>query len=517
MINSNTISFVKPLHYPYIASISLTGKCQCNCEHCGIKKYHNLDLKQEFSLVEIKTIVDQLYSLGVSIIDLLGGEPTLRDDLCQIISYIKSKNMLVAMESNGIKLDFDYLKAIKVAGLDNLFISLDDYRSVIHDSRRNYLGAFNSARKAIQLCQEIGLTCHASFVPVSSEYFSSGEINNYLSYCMEIGVAQVRIILPVYVGNLIDGVEYINESEVDLMKYIDEKYYDYVYRDDSCSPLRSVMKSGEYVCIAKGTAYIITYNGLIFPCPYVPLVFGDMHNSSLLDIIEKIQDHPLTNSPGESCVGRRPMFIENYRNQLSTNLPFLKIDCENIINLSGTCDGLCENCRNIEKKIEQIIADIKGINPLYQSINIVGSDIFSRVDCNQILDAFPKKVALIINTDGRLLKDIWLVEGLINYAIRRINIHMFSLDMAEYNEFMKDETAYLSVITAIENCSSKCLHVRIYVEKNADENQLEYFKKLGVQSIERIETSNVKNNYCPANKTKTTSFIWLNKMERTMS
>ena len=140
-------------HYPSAVCISLTGKCQCDCLHCGVKNLHAKYLQTEYTLLTIKWVIDQLSLIGVHFIDLFGGEPTLRSDLCEIISYIKSKNMLVVLESNGINLTYKYLVDLKNSGVDILFISLDDYREAHHDLMR-ISGAFELATKAISMCKE---------------------------------------------------------------------------------------------------------------------------------------------------------------------------------------------------------------------------------------------------------------------------------------------------------------------------------------------------------------------------
>jgi len=87
---------------PVVASIKVTQRCNLSCSHCTwVNK-----VKNDLTLERWKEIIDTLYKRGCGIVFVEGGEPTLRTDLAQIVSYIKSKGMFCVMFTNGAgKLD----------------------------------------------------------------------------------------------------------------------------------------------------------------------------------------------------------------------------------------------------------------------------------------------------------------------------------------------------------------------------------------------------------------------------
>ena len=103
------------------ALLNLTNRCNLNCNFCYAKA-NELDLT-ELSLNEITHLNLEKFEY----IFLSGGEPTLINDLFEIISYLKSKNKIVFLLSNGIKLKSkSYAKKIKKTGVDMVILQFDD-------------------------------------------------------------------------------------------------------------------------------------------------------------------------------------------------------------------------------------------------------------------------------------------------------------------------------------------------------------------------------------------------------
>ena len=61
-------------------------------------------------------------------IDLISAEPTLREDLPQIIAHLKGQGHIVALHTNGLRLaNRDYLKTLMDAGLDEVHLQMDGF------------------------------------------------------------------------------------------------------------------------------------------------------------------------------------------------------------------------------------------------------------------------------------------------------------------------------------------------------------------------------------------------------
>ncbi len=82
-------------------------------------------VERELSTEEWKTILDKAWMHGVPHVTFTGGEPTLRDDLPDLIAHAEGRGMVTGLLTDGLKLaDKDYLNALLQTGLDHLLFLL---------------------------------------------------------------------------------------------------------------------------------------------------------------------------------------------------------------------------------------------------------------------------------------------------------------------------------------------------------------------------------------------------------
>ncbi len=80
---------------------------------------------RELTTVEWTSILDKAWGAGIPHITFTGGEPTLRDDLAELIAYAEAKGMVSGLLSDGFKLaDTAYLNTLLQTGLDHLLFIL---------------------------------------------------------------------------------------------------------------------------------------------------------------------------------------------------------------------------------------------------------------------------------------------------------------------------------------------------------------------------------------------------------
>lgn len=134
--------------YPISVTFLITYRCNFQCNYCDV---YNCD-EREMTTTEIFAMIDELVTLGMRRFGINGGEPLLREDIGEIVSYAKKKNLFVTLFTNGSLV----LKNIdKLKGLDILLISLDGPRD-IHDAQR-FSGSFDKVMEAIKAAKEAGL------------------------------------------------------------------------------------------------------------------------------------------------------------------------------------------------------------------------------------------------------------------------------------------------------------------------------------------------------------------------
>jgi MoaA/NifB/PqqE/SkfB family radical SAM enzyme len=137
-------------HIPFMLEFQVTKACNLTCDYCYADLENLYD--KDYSLQQLKDIVDEFYSMGTRVIRILGGEPMVRKDIGEFIRYLRSKDMFIEMATHGqfIPRWVDDLKY-----LDILQISLDGNEES-NDAVRGE-GSFKKTIKGLEVAVESGL------------------------------------------------------------------------------------------------------------------------------------------------------------------------------------------------------------------------------------------------------------------------------------------------------------------------------------------------------------------------
>ena len=149
---------------PSSSTILITDRCNLRCLMC--KQWRKTG-KKELKTEEWKRIIDDLKSNGIKNIHFSGGEPLLRKDLKELVSYASSNGFTVGMTTNGILLTKEILEGLVEAGLRSVAISVDaigeDYDKIrgvenSFDKLKNALSAIRDVRKNKNIDSYINFT-----------------------------------------------------------------------------------------------------------------------------------------------------------------------------------------------------------------------------------------------------------------------------------------------------------------------------------------------------------------------
>lgn len=140
---------------PFQIVWNVTRACNLKCQYC----YENAGRRDhdELTTEEAIACIDKLADSGVVIIAFSGGEPTLRPDILELVEKAASRNMYVAMATNGLSFsDREEVRRFKAAGLAFVQISLDGCNPETHDAFRGVKGAFTKTLRGIKNCVDEG-------------------------------------------------------------------------------------------------------------------------------------------------------------------------------------------------------------------------------------------------------------------------------------------------------------------------------------------------------------------------
>jgi organic radical activating enzyme len=85
-------------------------------------------VSQELSTEEWKSIMNKAWQAGIPHVVFTGGEPTLRDDLIELINHAESNGQVAGLITDGTRLaNSHYLHELLMTGLDHIMIILHPY------------------------------------------------------------------------------------------------------------------------------------------------------------------------------------------------------------------------------------------------------------------------------------------------------------------------------------------------------------------------------------------------------
>jgi radical SAM protein with 4Fe4S-binding SPASM domain len=128
-----------------------TRRCNLSCLHCGASKE---TYARELTTEQVKDLVTRIARMGSRSFGVTGGEPLLREDLTEILSYADEQGLVTTLATNGFLLDMLKAKELKQAGLRSIQISLDG-EEAIHNHIRNNSQSYARALESVKYCQEV--------------------------------------------------------------------------------------------------------------------------------------------------------------------------------------------------------------------------------------------------------------------------------------------------------------------------------------------------------------------------
>jgi radical SAM protein with 4Fe4S-binding SPASM domain len=113
---------------------------------------------KEIPTEQWKAILKRIWDAGIPHVTFTGGEPTLRDDLPDLIQYAEELGLITGLLTNGRHLaDADYVRRLRERGLDHVQITLESHDPAVHDAMVGAEGAFPETVRGIQNCIAEGL------------------------------------------------------------------------------------------------------------------------------------------------------------------------------------------------------------------------------------------------------------------------------------------------------------------------------------------------------------------------
>lgn len=130
----------------------LTAGCNLRCSHCWIgPKYQSQDQAHpclDFDL--FVHIIEEARPLGLTCVKLTGGEPLLHPDIGRMLAYIRSADLRLVVETNGVLCTRGLAREIARSKDAFVSVSLDGADGATHEKIRGVEGCFEAALAGIR-------------------------------------------------------------------------------------------------------------------------------------------------------------------------------------------------------------------------------------------------------------------------------------------------------------------------------------------------------------------------------
>ena len=159
-----------------VSAMTKQGSWHCNqkCVHCYAAG-QTLSDEKELYTDDWKKILDKCRAVGIPQVTFTGGEPTMREDLFELISY--ARWFISRLNTNGIRLTPDYCKKLRQAELDRVQITFYSADPEVHNrlvGAARYEETFAGIKNA--LAQGLSVSINTPLCTLNKDYVKTLEL-----------------------------------------------------------------------------------------------------------------------------------------------------------------------------------------------------------------------------------------------------------------------------------------------------------------------------------------------------
>lgn len=298
---------------PFIVFWELTRACMLACKHCRAKAIRRRD-PNELTKEECFKILDDIAKFSSPVLVFTGGDPLMREDLVEIVSYASKKFRVSIAFSGTEKATKERLEDLKNAGVSRIAISIDGLEET-HDNFRGIKGAFAKSIEVLKEAKSIGLPFQINTTVTKNNITELPEI---AKLCAELGAEMWDVFFIVPTGRakaelmpspqefedvlcwLYDVGKHINVKSsaavhfrrIEVMRNrgempeVSELYWRLLERLDLGTEVKKSSAKGihrAFVTDGRGM-FFISHIGEIYPSGFLQISAGNVREQSVEDI-----------------------------------------------------------------------------------------------------------------------------------------------------------------------------------------------------------------------------------------
>ncbi|MEA2038659.1 MAG: radical SAM protein [Thermodesulfobacteriota bacterium] len=309
--------------YGYHAVWEVTEACNFACRHCHAKS--GKAGPDELTTREAHEFIRQVAKIGrFQMLVFTGGEPLVRPDIDDLLSYSKRLGLVNVIATNGSLIDRKRAFELKRLGVKGVAVSFDSTDREIHNYIRCNPQAFDLAVRAIEACKAAGMVVQFNYTAMT-ENLATLEDVVHLCHDVHADIMLCYQLVPMGRGGNIADSALSPEQNRELMNTIRRlqrdsvtivepvaapQYWPHLLKRDNLDPKRIAPRTLFHGCAAGWGLVYIKPNGDVWPCPFVPVSGGNVREKSLGyiwrhgDIFVKLRDRDQLKGECGKCANR---------------------------------------------------------------------------------------------------------------------------------------------------------------------------------------------------------------------
>lgn len=182
---------------PFTIAWEITRACAFACVHCRADAIHQRN-PDELTTEEAFKLVDRLTEFGNPILIFTGGDPMMRRDLFEIISYATEKGLRCSLTPTATALPTkERLQQAKEAGIRRIALSLDAPTAEVHDDFRKVKGSWQRTMDILHRAKDVGLSVQVNTTVTT---FNVDLLLEMVPFIKEVGAVQWSVFFMVPTG-----------------------------------------------------------------------------------------------------------------------------------------------------------------------------------------------------------------------------------------------------------------------------------------------------------------------------
>ena len=275
-----------------IAQWDINNECNLNCKHCRVSEKND---NEKLSLKEAKNLLAECWYNGITMLNLSGGEPFLRNDIFEILDYAQKFEDIV-ITTNGTLLNDEKCKKLSTYKNIKLSISLDGLEET-HDKFRRKKGAFRKVIDTLPLLNKYNIKYAIKYTLSKETAEDSVKLLNFIA---KMGAKEFNVRRVIVAGNankdmVLSNEEYKNiiRELIQSCRRLDVKFrtgdpllipiFSEVWGIDIKNDDLSKIYAG---CQAGDEIIYIDYKGNVGACSYIPKFADNIKDKPLDEILK---------------------------------------------------------------------------------------------------------------------------------------------------------------------------------------------------------------------------------------